>query len=153
MSTIPTSTGDSSSAVHSQRTLMTVGELSRRAGLSRKVIRELEGRGLIYTVGRSESNYRLFDESALWCTRTIGELRGLGLTLGQIEQLHDRYRAGGEQPTEAQFNQILDDVRTRLTARIIELQATIDRIDALRASTPEQCVGAGGWREDPCLTR
>jgi len=121
---------------HDRQELMTVGQLSRRTGLSHKAIRELEGRGLIYTVGRSASNYRLFDESALWCARTIGELRGLGLTLAEIEQLHDRYRTDPERLIEVQLNQLLNDVRARLTVRINELQATIARIDAFRSSTP-----------------
>jgi MerR family transcriptional regulator, copper efflux regulator len=67
--------------------LMTVGQLAARTGLSIKSIRELEGRDLIYTVGRSPANYRLFDESALWCAQVIGNLRSLGLTIKEIEQL------------------------------------------------------------------
>lgn len=55
--------------------LMTVGELSRRTGVSVKNLRE-------YTVGRSPSNYRLFDTDALWCVRWIRQLRGL--TLAEI---------------------------------------------------------------------
>jgi len=46
--------------------LMMVCELTRRTGVSPKAIREFEGLGLIYTAGRSEANYRLFDESAIW---------------------------------------------------------------------------------------
>jgi DNA-binding transcriptional MerR regulator len=71
--------------------LMTVGQLARRTGLSHKAIRELEGRGLIYSAGRSEANYRLFDETALWCAEAIGEMRSLGLTLAEIERLHASY--------------------------------------------------------------
>jgi DNA-binding transcriptional MerR regulator len=37
--------------------------------------------------GRSESNYRLFDSSALWCCQVIAHLRSLGLTIKEIEQL------------------------------------------------------------------
>jgi MerR family transcriptional regulator, copper efflux regulator len=44
--------------------LMTVGELARRTGLSIKAIRRYEDLGLIYSAGRSEGGYRLFDESA-----------------------------------------------------------------------------------------
>jgi hypothetical protein len=54
-----------------ERELMTVGELSRRTGLSIKAIREYEALGLIYSAGRSEGNYRLFDETALWCAQVI----------------------------------------------------------------------------------
>ncbi len=44
---------------------MTIGELSRRTGMPMKAIREYEGMGLIYTVGRSPGNYRLFDSDRL----------------------------------------------------------------------------------------
>ncbi len=131
--------------------LMTVGELARRSGLSPKTIWELEARGLIYAVGRSEGNYRLFDESALWCTRTITELRGLGLTLAEIERLRDSYTAGPDQPIESLFNQMLDDVRGRLTTRIEELTAMVARIDAFRRSVPGHYAAADGSVCDPCL--
>src|SRR5438093_5712596 len=66
---------------------MTVGELARRTGMSAKAIRQFEGLGLIYSAGRSEANYRLFDESAMWCVQVIGNLRSLGLTIKEIQQL------------------------------------------------------------------
>ena len=133
--------------------LMTVGELSRRTGLSRKAIRELEGRGLIYTIGRSDGNYRLFDESALWCARTIEQLRGLGLTLAEIEQLHDHYRAGEQPPIEVQLGRILDNTRKRLVARISELEATIARIDAVQTRAASERPKPSSWAHDPCLAR
>jgi MerR family copper efflux transcriptional regulator len=64
------------------RELMTVGELAERMRISRKAIRDLEQRGLIYSAGRSESNYRPYGEEALWCVQMITGLRSLGLTLG-----------------------------------------------------------------------
>jgi DNA-binding transcriptional MerR regulator len=66
---------------------MTVGELARRTGMSAKAIRQFEGLGLIYSAGRSEANYRLFEESAIWCVQVIGHLRSLGLTIKEIQQL------------------------------------------------------------------
>jgi MerR family transcriptional regulator, copper efflux regulator len=57
---------------------MTIGELARRTGLSIRSIRRYEGLGLIYSAGRSRGDYRLFDESALWCARVIRNLRSLG---------------------------------------------------------------------------
>jgi len=44
---------------------MTIGQLARRAGVSIRTLREYDGLRLIYGLGRSGSNYRLFDESAL----------------------------------------------------------------------------------------
>jgi DNA-binding transcriptional MerR regulator len=63
---------------------MTVGELARRTGLSIRAIRVYEGLGLIYSAGRSEGNYRLFDETALWCAGAVEKLRSLGLTLAEL---------------------------------------------------------------------
>ena len=60
---------------------MTIGQLARRTGVSIKALREYEGLGLVYTLERSESNYRLFNEEALWCVHVIVVLRSLGLTL------------------------------------------------------------------------
>lgn len=45
--------------------LMTVGELSRRTDVPIKALREYTDGGLIYTVGRSATNYRLFGNDAL----------------------------------------------------------------------------------------
>ena len=61
-----------------QSTVMTIGALSSRTGVAVKALREYEDLGLIYTVGRSAGNYRLFDEEALWCVAVIITLRGSG---------------------------------------------------------------------------
>ena len=63
---------------------MTIGSLSRRTGVPVKTLRTYEDMGLIYTVGRSPGNYRLFGEDALWCVGVVTGLRGLGLTLDEI---------------------------------------------------------------------
>ena len=57
--------------------VMTVGALSRRTGVPVKTLRTYEDMGLIYTVGRSAGNYRLFDEDALWCVGVVSGLRTL----------------------------------------------------------------------------
>lgn len=112
--------------------LMTVGELSARTGLSAKVIRELEGRGLIYSAGRSASNYRLFDESALWCAATIRNLRTLGLTIKEIEKLADRYLGQPEDPIGPHLARLLDMVEHRIVERVEELQGAGRRLQDFR---------------------
>jgi len=77
--------------------LMTVGELARRTGLSIKAIRRYEALGLLYSAGRSEGNYRLFDESALWWAQVIETLRSLGLTIKEIDQLGRTYLSQPEE--------------------------------------------------------
>src|SRR5919201_3199784 len=102
--------------------LMTVGELSRRTGLSIKAIRQYEALGLIYSAGRSEANYRLFDESALWCAQVIDRLRGLGLTIKEIQQLARVYEQSGEL-VGAELGRLLERSERRAGTRIEELQA------------------------------
>lgn len=120
---------------------MTVGELAARTGLSIKAIREFEGRGLIYTVGRSPSNYRLFDESALWCAHTICNLRSLGLTIKEIEQLADVYLNQPEQPIGSLLAALLDRAERRIDERIRELELVRERIRGYRAAHPDVLEG------------
>src|SRR6202011_2166538 len=69
---------------------MTIGDLARRTGVAVKVLCRQQDLGLIYTRGRSPAGYRLFDENALWCVRTVRGLRHLGLTEAEIQQLAQR---------------------------------------------------------------
>ncbi len=125
----------------SERRLMTVGEFARRTGMSRKSIRELEGLGLIYTVGRSEANYRLFDDSALWCVRVIRDLRSLGLTLKEIQQLAAVYLDRPGEPIGPQLAALLERAEQRIAERVTELTAIQRRIDDFRRENAAVLAG------------
>ena len=134
--------------------LMTVGQLARQTGLSHKAIRELEDRGLIYSAGRSEANYRLFDDTALWCVGAIGQLRSLGLTLAEIEQLHALHRQHPDRRIGPQLAQLLDRSQERINARIQALALTLERIDTFRTANPEMLNGTANPDPadgDPCV--
>ena len=113
--------------------LMTVGALARRTGLSIKAIRQYEALGLIYTAGRSDGGYRLFDESALWCARVIERLRSLGLTIKEIYQLGSAYLSRPVQPIGPHLAALLDGAEQRIEDRITELTTVRERIRAYRA--------------------
>jgi MerR family copper efflux transcriptional regulator len=121
--------------------LMTVGELARRTGLSIKAIRRYEGLGLIYSAGRSEGGYRLFDESALWCAQVIATLRSLGLTIREIDQLGRAYLSQPDEPIGPRLAAVLDQTERRIDDRIAELTAVRARIREYRA---EHAVGLAG---------
>lgn len=121
--------------------LMTVGELSRRTGLSVKAIREYEGLGLIYSSGRSGGGYRLFDETAVWCARVVVELRSLGLTIKEIERLAHNYFSDLDAPIGPRIAAALDRSERRIEAQIEELRATRDRIDAYRERNADALAG------------
>jgi MerR family transcriptional regulator, copper efflux regulator len=107
---------------------MTVGELARRTGLTVKSIRQYEALGLIYSAGRSDGNYRLFDESALWCAQVIATLRSLGLTIKEIDQLGRAYLSRPDEPIGPRLAALLDGAERRIDDRIAELEGVRERI-------------------------
>jgi MerR family copper efflux transcriptional regulator len=113
---------------------MTVGERSRRTGVPVKTLREHTDLGLIYTLGRSPANYRLYTTDALWCVRWIGELRGLGLTVTEIRELTGA-RRGAEGPRRGErLAELLCRSRERLEQRIAAQQETLRRIEEFEAA-------------------
>jgi DNA-binding transcriptional MerR regulator len=132
--------------------LMTIGELADRTGLSRKLIREFEGRGLIYSAGRTEAGYRLFDHSALWCVTAIGNLRSLGLTLKEIQQLAAVYLEQPNEPVGPHLAALLERAEQRIQSRLDELRTLQRRIAAFRAENEAALAGADETRllgDDP----
>jgi MerR family transcriptional regulator, copper efflux regulator len=121
--------------------LMSVGELARRTGMSPKAIREFEGMGLIYSAGRSEANYRLFDESAIWCVEVIGNLRALGLTIKQIRELAALYLDRPEEPIGPRLAELLDETEQRIEQRREQLDVIQRRIRVFRAANQAALAG------------
>ncbi len=113
---------------------MTIGQLARRAGVSIKALREFDALGLLYGLGRSDSNYRLFDESALWCLQMIGSLRSLGLTLKEIQEISAVYLRHRDEPMGPHLQHSLDRALHRIEARIAELREVRHRVRRFRAA-------------------
>jgi DNA-binding transcriptional MerR regulator len=109
--------------------VMTIGQLAHRSGVSIKVLRRYEGLGLVYTLGRSESNYRLFGEEALWCVQVIGNLRLLGLTLKEIREISVFYCERPSEPIGPHLGETLDRALDRIETRMAELWAIRQRIN------------------------
>jgi MerR family copper efflux transcriptional regulator len=129
---------------------MTVGALSRRTGVPVKALREYERMGLIYTVGRSAGNYRLFGEEALWCVGVVGGLREMGLTLAEIQDLATEYLRPRSEPIGPRLAAILQAVRARTERRIAELQLRLERIRQFEAQRAAELAGAADLgAEDP----
>lgn len=129
--------------------LMTVGELARRTGMSAKAIRQFEGLGLIYSAGRSEANYRLFDESAIWCVQVIGNLRSLGLTIKEIQQLAAVYLERPGEPIGPRLAELLDRAEQRIEQRRAELDLIQRRIREFRAANSAALAGRSDLADDP----
>jgi DNA-binding transcriptional MerR regulator len=121
---------------------MTVGELARRTGMSRKAIRELERLGLIYSAGRNEANYRLFDDSALWCVNVIRDLRSLGLTIKEIQQLAAIYLDRPDEPIGPHLAALVERADARIEDRLSGLLALRARIARFRRDNAAALAGS-----------
>jgi MerR family copper efflux transcriptional regulator len=117
---------------------MTIGQLSQHTGVPAKILRAYEARGFLYTLGRSESNYRLFGEEAVWCVQVIQGLRSLGLTLKEIQILVTCYLERPGEPIDGLLQAQLAQALTRVEAQISTWQALHQRILEFQAA----CTGA-----------
>ncbi len=120
---------------------MTIGLLARRSGVSIRALREYEGMGLLYGLGRSGSNYRLFDESALWCLQVIRSLRSLGLTLKEIQEISAVYCEHRGEPIGPHLREKLNRALDRIEARMGEVQEIRHGIRSFRAAHARALAG------------
>ncbi|HEV3288474.1 MAG TPA: MerR family transcriptional regulator [Streptosporangiaceae bacterium] len=130
--------------------VMTIGTLSRRTGTPVKALRAYEDMGLIYTVGRSPGNYRLFGEEALWCVAVVSGLRSLGLTLEEIRGVAAAYLQDTGEPAGPRLAGVLKAVRARTGQQIAELRERLLRIDEFERSRAAELAGLADFHaEDP----
>ncbi len=104
-------------------------------------LREYEQLGLIYTLGRSESNYRLFDEEALWCVQVIRTMCSLGLTLKEIQDLAAVYLERPGEPIGPHLGEKLEAALTRIEARITDLHTLRQRICDFQSAHAAELAG------------
>jgi MerR family copper efflux transcriptional regulator len=129
---------------HEPPLLITIGVLARRSGISVAAIRRFEALGLIYSAGRSPANYRLFDDTALWCIGVIRTLRSLGLTIREVSQLAAIYLEAPDQPPGPALAALLDRADARIGDRLDELAALRRGIAAFRSVHAAALAGIAG---------
>ena len=117
---------------------MTVGQLARRTGVPIIVLRTYEDLGFLSTLGRSQSNYRLFGEEAVWCVQVVQGLRSLGLTLKAIRALATAHCERPGELVNGLLQEHLPQVLARVAVQINTLQALRQRILEFQAA----CAGA-----------
>jgi len=138
---------------------MTIGQLSRHTGVSIKILRTYEDLGFLCTLGRSESNYRLFGEEAFRCVQAIQNLRSLGLTLKDIQSLIRRSCQQPDEPVDGLLQEYLAQALARVEAQISTLQARRQHIldfqaaDAQAPARPMASTLAQILAEDPGIGR
>ena len=85
---------------YSGQTVLTIGQLCRRFGLSRSTLLYYDRIGLLHPTGRSASNYRLYSDADVQRMERIIVFRQAGIALAKIGRILD---AGAEACVDSNF--------------------------------------------------
>lgn len=109
-------------------TLLRVGELAARTGVTARMLRHYENEGIL-RAARSSSGQRLFDGDAVERVRFIRELLAAGLPIRVIRELVDCIHEPGRlEPCAVPL--LVDHLREH-DARIAELASTRESLQGL----------------------
>lgn len=100
-----------------------IGPVAKKSGVSIKTIRYYEELGLLKTVGRTDSGYRLFDGNIFTRLSFIKRAQSLGLSLAEIKEfleVHDQ----GDLPC--------DHVRVKLQDKVADIDRQIQQLQILK---------------------
>lgn len=116
-----------------QATLLPIGQLAERTGLSVSAIRFYEARGLVSAL-RNRGGQRRFLRSDIRRLSFIRIAQQLGLSIEEI-QAELAALPAGRTPTQADWTRISRSIRATLDRRIAMLERLRDRLDG--------CIGCG----------
>ncbi len=104
--------------------LLTIGDVIKRTGLSRKALRLYEQADLVVPVTRTAAGYRLYDAAALPRLDLIRRARALDVSIKELGELLDVAEGCGEHGQA--------DLSTFVTQKLRDTDRRIDELQALR---------------------
>ena len=120
---------------------LNIGQAARRSGVSAKMIRHYESLGLLRTARRTEAGYRIYDSADVHSLRFVRRARGLGFSMGEIEQLlglwRNRRRASG-------------NVRRIAERHIADLDEKIQQLESMRRTLKDLVQRCHGDHRPEC---
>jgi MerR family copper efflux transcriptional regulator len=105
--------------------LLTIGQVSRDAGVGVETVRFYERQGLIREPKRKASGYRLYSADVIDRLRFIKRTRELGFSLAEIEDLLS---------LRVDPSNSCEEVRRRASERIAEVEAKIADLERIRGA-------------------
>lgn len=119
-----------------------IGALAKRTNCSVETIRYYEKEGLLPAPGRTEGNFRLYDEMHIERLLFIRRCRSFDMSLEEIRLL--LYSRDTQQADCSDVNALLDEHILGVAARMVELERLKEQLCALR----QQC--SDGRTADQC---
>ena len=124
---------------------LTIGKVSRAAGIGVETVRFYEKEGLIDPPQRSDANYRLYPEETIDRLRFIRRAKELGFTLreiGELLSLRGNPHAS-RNDVKLQIEAKIEDISKKI-ADLRKIRSTLETLDAC-------CDGQGSTEACPIL--
>lgn len=103
--------------------LLSVAEVGRKTGLTRKALRHYEALGLVEPVARTEAGYRLYDGESLRRIELVNRAKVLGLSLAEANEfIHVAEGCCGENHPK---------LAALVTAKLAETERRIEELRSL----------------------
>lgn len=103
--------------------LLTVGQVTKRTGLSRKALRLYEQASLVMPASRSDAGYRLYEVSVLPRLDLIRRARALDVGIGELGELLDIAEGRSERGPE--------DLAALVAQKLVQTRQRIEELQAL----------------------
>jgi DNA-binding transcriptional MerR regulator len=132
-------------SVSTDRSLVKIGVIAKKTGLSVQALRYYQQRGLISPKQQLESGYRLFDVRIIDRILFIQRCQGIGFTLDEILELLN---------LQEESNISAANVKSRVENKMHLVKEKIVELEALHASLAqlsESCTGEGLIGECPII--
>lgn len=120
---------------------MRIGELAEKARTTTSTLRYYEERGLLPQPERTPTGYRSYGDESIQRLEFIDRARAAGLTLAQTAEILD-VRDSGHSPC--------DHVRGLLDRQLVDIDALIEKLQALRSNIVELRANATATASEPC---
>lgn len=98
-----------------------IGEAAQQSGVSAKMLRHYESRGLLGKVSRTDSGYRVYSASDVHTLRFIKRCRDLGFSMAEIGELVGLWQ--NRRRTSSSVKHIAQKHLDELNVRIAAMQA------------------------------
>jgi len=109
---------------------LNIGRAAKASGVTAKMIRHYESKGLLRAARRTDAGYRLYDENDVHTLRFVRRARDLGFSIKEIERLLGLWQ--NRRRTSAEVRRVAE-------RHIAELNQKIDELHAMRRAL-EQLV-------------
>lgn len=93
--------------------LITVGQLARRAGISRSALLHYESAGLLHPAARTDAGYRLYSAQQIERLQLIRAYREAGLSLAAVAEIIAGTGGGAAQHLEQRFLALNAEIAVR----------------------------------------